>query len=369
VNADPQLGCGPGLEPNNRFEAATSLLDATAFAQNLAVCPAIDEDFYQVNLTASTRIVFSFDTTSTALRATWYDPNFNFLISLFDLRQDTIDFTAPTSGTYYLKVFGAAGGARSTDYRIILDSLNGYDWVPEHLVLLPQTVNAGGQVQFSANIRNRGNVTSPNFDVDIVLADDPALSVNRQVLRTEGNNPPILAGTIRTVSGKVDVPIMTVAGRYYLGVDVRPAGPALAELDGFNNVASDTLDVASICTPDPLEAAGGNGDNNNALSATALTSVMSTAALSICPGDEDWYEVSLNAGQQLTVDILFTHANGDLDLLAYSNPNGTPLVRGESLTDDESVTFTAPSTAQYFVRVRGFGSTTRNDYSLSFMIQ
>ena len=97
---------------------------------------------------------------------------------------------------------------------------------------------------------------------------------------------------------------------------------------------------------------------------------------SICPGDEDWYGIDLNAGDTLVVDLLFdqVEALSDLDLFLYA-PDGltnlTPccdVTNGQSTTDDERMTFTVDETGRFYVVVSGYRNAA-NDYLIGFDIE
>jgi len=84
--------------------------------------------------------------------------------------------------------------------------------------------------------------------------------------------------------------------------------------------------------------------------------------------DADYYQITVPTGQQLTIDAIFTHANGDIDLLLYEGLNCAALTSiGGSATDDESVSATnnTGSPVDYSLWVDPFGSGFDcNDYTL-----
>ncbi|MBN2493686.1 MAG: PPC domain-containing protein [Deltaproteobacteria bacterium] len=72
--------------------------------------------------------------------------------------------------------------------------------------------------------------------------------------------------------------------------------------------------------------------------------------LMLCEGNEDWYENYMFAGEDLIVDLLFTHANGDIDV-AITDDTGATLASGVSVSDDEHVSYTVSEAGFYYVRV------------------
>lgn len=80
-------------------------------------------------------------------------------------------------------------------------------------------------------------------------------------------------------------------------------------------------------------------------------------------GDDDWYQISINSGyERLIVDLLFTHAHGDIDIQVY-NSTGTQLITSsQTSTDNEYIDITHPSNGTYYLRV--YGDDVGNSYDL-----
>ncbi len=110
------------------------------------------------------------------------------------------------------------------------------------------------------------------------------------------------------------------------------------------------------CTPDALEP------NNSFMEAVSVDRAMG-AQLNTCGGD-DFYAVEVSAGKTLTVNITFTHANGDVDARLYDRDGTTPLDSSVGTTDNEQLTYMAAEAGVYFISVYGF-SGSNNTYSLS----
>jgi len=358
--ADPGLLCNSVFEPNDSFAQATSLLDAVNTAQTLAICPQNDSDVFQVTLTAGTAISVSLVTSSTHMRASLYDSDHNFMQTIFDPASESLAFTAPSTGPYFIKVFTGAGASREETYTLAVTGLNGVDLLATDFLLAPSTLNAGDPVQYAADITNAGTQTSPSFAAQLVLSADTLIDGSDTVLTTVAGLGPLASQGVVSLNGKVDIPVGTPGGRYTLALLV-DSGDAALELNEFNNLAFGTLDVAFVCLADVHE---GPTDNNQASRATDLAAA-APAAGSICPGDQDWFVLTVSAGQQVTLDLSFTHASGDLDLYVYDSA----LVRigqGQSLTDNEQVVVTPAATGALTLQVKGFTQATTNSYTLDF---
>lgn len=98
--------------------------------------------------------------------------------------------------------------------------------------------------------------------------------------------------------------------------------------------------------------------NQGPESASPVTSgVFRQNNLYVCPGADDWFAVSANAGQRIVARIEFAHRIGDLDM--YLLPAGTidldaaVAVSGTS-EDVEELSFVAPEAGTWFVVVDSF---------------
>jgi hypothetical protein len=76
--------------------------------------------------------------------------------------------------------------------------------------------------------------------------------------------------------------------------------------------------------------------------------------LAACNLDDDYYRVTLAAGQAITVNVDFAHAEGDIDLYLL-DAAGTSRATSLSVDDDESLTFTPSAAGNYTIRVRLYG--------------
>lgn len=83
---------------------------------------------------------------------------------------------------------------------------------------------------------------------------------------------------------------------------------------------------------------------------------------SIDSGEEHYFEIDLDQGDQLEVTMQFDHDGGDLDIDLY-NPDQMVVDSGTSVSDDETVSVTASQSGTYYVVPYGFLSAS-NDYEL-----
>ncbi|MEZ6019496.1 MAG: PPC domain-containing protein [Planctomycetota bacterium] len=116
------------------------------------------------------------------------------------------------------------------------------------------------------------------------------------------------------------------------------------------------------CSPDSMEP------NDNCNSTVALGQG-SYPGLTACDTDSDYYSIQVAAGEQLTVTTAFTHSNGDIDVRLSDSTCITTLATGNSVTNNEVVTWTnntgAASTVKLEVYLLGSGG---NDYDLTIAL-
>lgn len=68
----------------------------------------------------------------------------------------------------------------------------------------------------------------------------------------------------------------------------------------------------------------------------------------------DIYEIEATGGE-ITVDLTFQHSLGDLDLYLFDATGKVLLAESESVTDNESLTFSPTDAKTYYLMVRLFG--------------
>ncbi len=91
-------------------------------------------------------------------------------------------------------------------------------------------------------------------------------------------------------------------------------------------------------------------DDDTRATATPLVRGVATRAV-VC--DEDWFSLPVTAGIDVTVDVEFTDAFGDVDIHLY-DPSGTQVDTSTSTSDIESITHTALMSGDYAVKVFGY---------------
>lgn len=205
----------------------------------------------------------------------------------------------------------------------------------------------GLPLKFADNATVRGNSQSTYFEanLDVYGGSSGSPVINANTLEVEG----IL------VRGNDD---WDWAGNCYVSNVCADSG-----CPSWEEVTRTSLFEASV----PVAGAGGGCTDdgfepNDAQSAAATLVAGAYTGMEVCSGDDDWFAVTLAAGDTLTVATLFSHASGDLDL-AVHNAAGTRLAVAESVSDNEGLVYQATGASTVYVRVYGYQGA-ENGYEL-----
>jgi len=170
------------------------------------------------------------------------------------------------------------------------------------------------------------------YEVDLVVGDE--LNVDLLFDHAEGN-----------IDLEVLDPSYNLVAAAYSVTDDEAVGPIVASADGDHlvrvflaadsglllgnsyDVIVDVLPISSICFDDFSE------ENDTSLTATPV-SAGAYPSLMTCDADDDWFAISLLTGDELTVDVFFNDAEGDIDAQLL-DPSGALVIDGNSSDDDE----------------------------------
>lgn len=116
-----------------------------------------------------------------------------------------------------------------------------------------------------------------------------------------------------------------------------------------------TVGTGTACTADPFEGGAGN-DQPTTPTPAASVPIGPTLVGSICPGDVDWYEVTVAAGEALDAVLAFDAVALDFDLAIFDPSTNTLLAQSAGLQAPETVRVRAAANGSLLVRVQGFGN-------------
>ncbi|MDX1748396.1 MAG: PPC domain-containing protein, partial [Halobacteriales archaeon] len=104
-------------------------------------------------------------------------------------------------------------------------------------------------------------------------------------------------------------------------------------------------------------------EDNDTLAGAASLQPGTTVFGEACSGDPDVYRLDLTAGTPVAAQIDFLHRFGDVDAYLY-DASGSLLAQSFSVTDNEYVNYTAPTTGAYYLWIQGFDGA-ENSYRLA----
>jgi len=322
-----------------------------------------DYDYYQISISPGEELLavsLSFSHSAGNINLALYDSVGNFIKSSTSLTDDEyIDLLLATSGTYYLRVYGANAGniydlwwddlAPPSDdvYEENDGSLTAYDHTTNEMDWLTELLGAGIQADDDwYEIFITSGYENLIVDLRFTHADG---DINIQIYDSLGS---YITGSYSTTDNEYIDTILPYDGYYFIRIygansgnlydmwwdDLfRPSDDIFEENDGYLSAFDLTLDEQTWLT-------GYYGAGIQA--------------------DDDWYEIEIfpSGFERLIVNCTFSHAAGDIDLSVYA-ADGTTLITGSgSVTDNEYIDTILPSSGTYYIRV--YGANTGNLYNL-----
>lgn len=154
------------------------------------------------------------------------------------------NYTAPTSGTYYLQVT-LSGNQRRATYRLEADGIGGIDLEASNLLIGPGTYRYNDEVRFGfdlANLRSDA-ATAPSYKVWLgnAQAHDPN---NDTLLGTFSLSSDVAGNSTVSLADRVDLPSTGLwGGTGYLHVVVEATSQT--DPNPSNNIVSTTIDLST----------------------------------------------------------------------------------------------------------------------------
>ncbi len=351
-----------GSEPNDDAASAT-VIDETQVVNNgpqsallgLKTCD-YNEDWYTIDIQDGETLKWEIvqDSTNGAIDAELIDSDGT--TPVVDANNDPIKLDANgdiqvtnNSGatkTYYLKVAGANGLPVRNDYWLLTfidgsgttdtacpdvyenndDSSSAQELAAgsySNLLVCggdddwyKTLVHAGETVNVTASFDNaRGNI-------DLRLFEDSDLT-----------RPKLASAT----SADTETLSYTTARDQYVYYKVTTG----ANVAGNDYTLDVSIDAAPTCNDDGME------DNDSAGSATQVDAPGLYTRLMSCENDDDWYAVTLTAGQLFEADINYDGTRADLDVSIYDPAD----LSAPAATGDAMAQFTPSADGTYYVRV------------------
>lgn len=383
--------CADMFEPNNDAMGATALTGAGTLT-GLNLCT--DEDWYVIDLLPLQTITINAD----------YDPNASqgfidlrlrgpsdaSLIAEYDTREilpdgkfrQKIQYTAPRGGKFFIAVSLAQG--LNVPYDLDVQIQDGPPCTEDPFEDNDNTATAYGidaaQAATGADNALIGlrycDLDNDYYKIDLAEGDVILWEIRHSVAQGDldaeiigpldnmGQN-----GLVRaTANGTMDDETITYtvpmggAGTYALRVFGKdPARVDYRVLTYLNNQGPSDPDC-----PDPLE---NNDDRMNPSTVGAGSYDLLVCGQTPNGADDDWFTTCLQAGETLTVDLTLDHSRGNIDLYLYDDTGSSQFLDfSNSLTNNESVTYTTSRDQCLFYRVSTFTNVSSNVYKMDVTI-
>lgn len=348
--------CTDQFELNDTCPAQTTTLGAGTYT-DLNICS--DADWYTVVLQPLQTVTFraTYDPAVAAgdLDITLFGPNDCATFIASEDREppvmgsttvtEVITYQAPTGGEYNLLASLFAG--INVPYALEIDIQDGPPctddaFEPDDDTTDANVISATDAATGDDNIITGLKICDENEDwFAIDLAEGDNLEWQVEFDNSLGDLDAYLVGTdgqtviasSTTTSGAETVtytPAAGEAGTYYLRVEAKFSARnqyrVLTYLNGVGPVDPDCPDVFE--------------NNDSAAEATTISD--GSYSLLVCgnPVDDDWFQTDVVAGEEITIDLLFSHADGNVDLLLFDDRSLTGPVRtSQSMSDNESITY------------------------------
>ena len=248
----PELQCDPTFEPNDDFETASSLWAALHYENTIDRCPQDDVDFYYVQLSPATTVDFAATLEPAnqpgTLRLQLYRPN--------GTPEKTVEtapgiptaeienYTAPTTGTYFLQV-SIGGDEHRVTYNLEASGLPGVDLAVEDLNIGSGTYEEGDKIRYDFHLLNYGGDAVSSTDYHVYLGTSPTPDSGADQLLGEFGINDIEPDDLLEIEGQANVPSGAAEGTQYIHVVVDP-DDELGDVNRSNN--RDTVPIEIVAS-------------------------------------------------------------------------------------------------------------------------
>ncbi|MDI7269203.1 MAG: PPC domain-containing protein, partial [Myxococcota bacterium] len=331
---------------------------ATGTTAGLRICPG-DEDWFALDLEGGQTITVSlaFQHLRGDINLQIIDRNGATMIreSVTTTDGETILHPVGATGTYYVRVYGV-GVWVENDYDMMLSMTAG---CADDAMEPNSSAPAAAVVTMPFELTNLticyGDEDWFAFDAELgqtltVLARFTHSAGDLQMDIYGSDGLTLLARAASATDSESLIFVPTFSGRYY----IRIWGRTPAEMTSYGLMATAR---GSPCTADRNEP-------NDSLFLATPSGSAATTALSICPGDYDYFAMAAGRGQMIVAEARFTHAEGDLHLRLYDTDGLTILAQSVTANDIERVVLPVMADGVYYLLVWGANFFQTNSYDL-----
>ncbi len=358
----------PVPPPDDNYEENDYYYDAYDLSSNEATWLSsidglgiqADTDWYEIYIDPGNeflQVALTFTDAEGDIDIDVYDASVSYITGSYSTTDNEyINTIVPTSGIYYLEIYGSSAG---NEYDLWWDDTgaptddnyeeNDDETEPYNLSLYEDT--------WLSSIDGLGIQADMDWYEIYVDPGDGHLMVTATFSHADGNIDLVVANPSMTWYVTSD----SVTDDEHIDVIVPSSGTYYLIIIGENR--GNAYDLWW----DDFSSTDDNYEWNDAYTSAYDFSAHKNVWLSTVDGtgvqfDDDWYKISIDPGyEQLIVDLTFTHIADNLDLGIYDS-TGTLVTESTSSTDDEHIDYVLPSSGTYYIRVNG--SDIGNEYDL-----
>ena len=358
-------GCLTGLEPD-RLEDNDSLETAERLMPNIYGDLTITEDdedwiIFDVCEGGDITVNVNFTDTDGDIDAYLYDPSGSVLSrGTTSSDNEVLAHLNASAGQYAIRVYGYNGAQNTYDLSFTVSDCGPLGLMPDRLE--ENDTRETGEL-LTPNRYSNLNITEGDEDwILFDVCEGATITVDLYFTDADGDIDAYLYGpTDFTVDSST-----TSSDNEQLTVDDATAGQYALKVYGFIGdentydlvFSVEGCDGGGDLSPDRLE------ENDTRETAELLTPNLYNN-LNLIGDDEDWIAVDVCESGNLTVDVLFSHAEGDIDV-GLSTSTGGYIDGSLSSTDNEQVGGTNLS-GRVHIRIHGYGDDVSYDLRITMI--
>ncbi len=367
VAITPEPCVDDGSEDNDTDATATAA--ALGNNPNLAICDA-DDDWYAIEgvlIGDDLDILVSFLDDEGDIDAQLYDPT----VAQIDAGASVDDnetlsaVDVAAAGTYYVKVelFSDAGIVAGNSYELDV-TLTPEPCAEDGFEDNDTDAAATAVVPGAYPALQSCDADSDWFVIATTFAGDD-LTIDATFLDDEGD---IDIELFDSALNSIDLGDTVTDNEQAEGINLA-LGTYFVEVTMFSDagsVAGNSYDLTVTQLIDPCFADDVLEDNDTDADATAM-GYETLNNLASCDSDDDWFAIDAFAGDEVTVTVTFSNAEGDIDA-SLQDAGLATLAAGASTDDDEVFTGTIEESGTHLINVTLFsdaGSIVGNNYDLT----
>ena len=367
-------GCVAALE-DDRLEENDTRETGEVLTPNLygdLTITSGDEDWilFDVCEGGTVDITISFNDDLGDLDATLYNPSGGTArTGASSSDNETLSYSNAVAGQYALRVYGWSGATNTYDLEFTISDCAPPPPPPLEPDRLEENDTRETGEFLSPNLYS--NLTITDGDEDWILfdvCDGGTITIDLTFTHADGDLDATLYGPNNSFVGDSDsssdneqiIVNNATAGRYSLLVEGFLGDQNRYDLrfsiDNCNGGSDDGPGDGSNLSPDRLE-------ENDSFETAEVLSPNFYGNLNLIGEDQDWIAVDVCQGGDLTIDVLFSHSDADIDLRLRTADDGY-LDSANSLSDDEQVSADNLDAGRVYLQIRSYGSDVEVVYDL-----